>query len=230
MTAPQSITKQYDFVRNLQQATGVFFSGGDQSLIMDTFQIPGGSMVQRALVEAYHNGIVFGGTSAGTAIMSRNMITGSIQDDGQVPIGIGLGFLPPHVIVDQHFSQRDREARLLRAKTQSGTKIGIGIDEDTAIIVRNKSEIRVDGDHSVRIDRELGNIYTEKNLKPATPGRYLTTDSPKIDPQIKNARYSTSRSKLNLDRTNYKPSSRNSLATRCWFFLGFVVFCLVSFL
>lgn len=165
MTAPQSITEQYDFVRNLQQATGVFFSGGDQSLIMDTFQIPGGSMVQRALVEAYHNGIVFGGTSAGTAIMSRNMITGSIQDDGQVPIGIGLGFLPPHVIVDQHFSQRDREARLLRAKTQSGTKIAIGIDEDTAIIVRNKSEIRVDGDHSVRIYRELGNIYTEKKLK-----------------------------------------------------------------
>lgn len=165
MKAPQTATEQFEFLQMLRQAHGVFFSGGNQNRIMEAFQVPGGNSIRNALVEAYQNGIVFGGTSAGTAVMSRNMIMGNMQDSGLVPLDFGLGFLPSHVIVDQHFSQQKREKRLLRAHTQARTTIAIGIDEDTTAIITNGFEIRVEGDHSVHIYQGIESARTVKTLK-----------------------------------------------------------------
>lgn len=151
LTPPESITDQLDFIFKLNDACGVFFSGGDQDRIMDVFEVLGGHMVFDALHKAYASGKVFGGTSAGTAIMSKTIITASMRKDGTVPTRPGLGFLPDYVIVDQHFTQRERVQRLLTAQKQSRSTLGIGIDEDTAIIVQDRSRIEVVGNHSIRI-------------------------------------------------------------------------------
>jgi len=164
LTAPQTFKERQLFLYQLKLATGVFFSGGDQSRIMAAFRDPDGKALQQALEQAYASGKVFGGTSAGTAVMSRHMIMGD-PINGTVPLSNGLGFLPEHLIVDQHFSQRNRVARLLQAQDQAGTFFAIGIDEDTALVVLNRRESRVLGDHQVRIFKGHSSAVEEISLK-----------------------------------------------------------------
>lgn len=123
-------------VQAVAQATGVFFTGGDQVRITTLL---GGSPVIDCLFERYRQGIVIAGTSAGASAMSTAMIekgepraTASIE---LVKKGPGLGLLAD-VIIDQHFSQRGRVSRLISAVAEHPGYVGIGIDEDTAIIVQ----------------------------------------------------------------------------------------------
>jgi cyanophycinase len=129
----------------LARATGVFFTGGDQARVMDALADP-------ALLEAvrarYADGIVFGGTSAGTAIMSASMITGdgdfTVIDGAKVGVRPGLGLLEG-AIVDQHFVKRQRENRLFGLVLLHPEERGVGIDEDTALVVTNGREAEVVG-------------------------------------------------------------------------------------
>ena len=96
----------------LARATGVFFTGGDQARIMDVLADP---ELLDALKARFAAGVVFGGTSAGAAVMSSWMITGegdfTVIDGDKVEVRPGLG-LVEGVIVDQHFVRRQRENRL----------------------------------------------------------------------------------------------------------------------
>ena len=134
--APFTDEKKSTFLAQLKAATGVFFTGGDQVKTMEVLK--DGSLAD-ALRERYGKGVVFGGTSAGAAIMSTQMITGegdfTVIDGGKVQTVMGLGLLPDDVIVDQHFIKRQRQNRLFGLVLQSGRKYGIGIDEDTALLV-----------------------------------------------------------------------------------------------
>jgi cyanophycinase len=151
LTAPVNNVEQNLFLEQLRSADGVFFSGGDQAVTMNTFKVPGGQKMLKAIERAYASGKVFGGTSAGTAIMSKFMITGKVDNNGNVPIDFGLGFIPDHILLDQHFSQRDRAGRLLLALLQTQTKYAIGIDEDTAMIIMDKARVRIVGENDVHI-------------------------------------------------------------------------------
>ncbi|GIF13237.1 cyanophycinase [Actinoplanes teichomyceticus] len=118
----------------LRAATGVFFTGGDQERITTVL---GGTAADSLLQELVAAGaIVLGGTSAGAAMMSATMIVGG---DGpgvtaaSVRTGPGLEFLPG-VLIDQHFAQRGRLNRLLSAVARYPHELGLGIDEDTAIL------------------------------------------------------------------------------------------------
>jgi cyanophycinase len=119
----------------LHKATGVFFTGGDQSNIMDVLA---DAPLADALRERYRAGVVFGGTSAGTAIMSPVMITGNgnfdVIDGSQVETRPGLGLMPG-TIVDQHFVARRRQNRLFGLVLRHPEALGVGIDEDTALLV-----------------------------------------------------------------------------------------------
>ncbi len=147
---PKNQTERQQFQSQLAGATGIFFSGGDQERIMSAFKSKGGQVLKKQIEDAYNAGKVFGGTSAGTAVMSQHMIVGP-QENGVVPLAKGLGFLPNSYIVDQHFSQRNRADRLKQAQLQTGAAIAIGIDEDTALIVENRASARVVGEHTVRV-------------------------------------------------------------------------------
>ncbi len=129
----------------LDDATGIFLSGGSQLRLSQVFP---GTAVGDALHRAHERGCVVGGTSAGASIMSDYMI--SMGEDGVTPrqrasqISAGLGLLPG-VVVDQHFDQRSRYGRLMSVIAPSPHLLGIGIDEDTAIVVTDRREFTVRG-------------------------------------------------------------------------------------
>ena len=134
-------------VRRIQTATGIWFPGGDQSLLNAAL---GGSAVLKAIHDRYNAGAVVGGTSAGAAVMSDSMITGnqfypgiaaavdssSFTRIGRHTIEIvpGLGFVH-NAIVDQHFIRRQRENRLISVVLERPSLLGVGIDEGTALKV-----------------------------------------------------------------------------------------------
>ncbi|HEY0001628.1 MAG TPA: cyanophycinase [Actinoplanes sp.] len=118
----------------LRGATGVFFTGGEQERIT---RVIGGTATDSLLQELVAGGgIVLAGTSAGAAAMSGTMI---VEGDGagvrrsSVRTGPGLEFLPG-VLIDQHFAERGRLNRLLSAVALYPHELGLGIDEDTAIL------------------------------------------------------------------------------------------------
>ena len=135
----------------IREATGVFFTGGDQLRIT---ALLGGTEVYRELHEAYARGVVIAGTSAGASAMSDTMI---IEGDGRdsprnlaARMAPGMGLLE-EVVIDQHFAQRGRLNRLLVAVAQNPYILGIGIDEDTALIVGPGGTARVIGSGTVTV-------------------------------------------------------------------------------
>jgi cyanophycinase len=139
------------FLGQLRRATGVFFTGGDQSKIMDVLR---DAELISALRVRYKAGVVFGGTSAGAAIMSERMITGegdfTVIDSAKVEVRPGLGLLPG-VIIDQHFIKRQRQNRLFGVVLAHPEERGIGIDEGTAILVEDGRKALVVGSSQVML-------------------------------------------------------------------------------
>jgi cyanophycinase len=148
--APMTVEKKEKFLNQLKSATGVFFTGGDQVKIMEVLK---DRSLMQSLQQKYTSGAVFGGTSAGTAIMSHKMITGegdfTVIDGTKVETVEGLGLLPNDVIVDQHFIKRQRQNRLFGLLLQGGREFGIGIDEDTAVLIRDNRYGEVIGGRQV---------------------------------------------------------------------------------
>jgi cyanophycinase len=128
-----------EFTKPLEDATAVWFVGGNQNAITHAYL---GTRTDEQFQAVLKRGGVVGGTSAGAAIMSRVMISGMKPDGSQtVLVGTGLGFAPG-LIVDQHFRKRNRQARLLEALEQWPGHVGVGIDEGTALIIRgSKAEV-----------------------------------------------------------------------------------------
>jgi cyanophycinase len=132
-----------EFTKALQDATGVWISGGDQSKLVEAYR---GTVVERELHHLMARGGVVGGTSAGAAVMSSVMITGG-NTAPQVDAGFGL---LPGVVVDQHLMRRNRVPRLLSALTTHPGYFGLGIDEQTAVVVKGHT-LTVLGDATVRV-------------------------------------------------------------------------------
>ena len=143
-------------------------TGGDQSRLMaELWETP----AFRAIHQVFHlNGICIAGTSAGAAVMSRQMIAQGqapiITEKGVVSFDIGLG-LVSMAIIDQHFSQRRRLTRLLSALAQRPDLLGVGIDENTGLVITVNESIEVIGDGSVTIldGREMISNYEEIEAK-----------------------------------------------------------------
>jgi cyanophycinase len=128
-TRSRATADEPDFCRSIDDATGVWFSGGDQSRITEAYRE---TKVEQALRRMLRRGGVIGGTSAGAAIMSKVMITGGGE---KATVGTGLGFLPG-AVVDQHALKRSRVNRLLGGLDDHPELIGIAIDESTALVVQ----------------------------------------------------------------------------------------------
>ncbi len=134
----------------IEQATGVFFTGGEQIRITELL---GGTTVDAALHARHASGVVLGGTSAGASMMSSTMIVDGSGDtnprQGIVTMAPGMEFIDG-VVIDQHFAQRGRLGRLLAAVAKYPHHLGLGIDENTAVIV-NGNELEVIGKGAVVI-------------------------------------------------------------------------------
>ena len=133
-------------VRELERATGIFMTGGNQ-LKLST--VIAGTPFGQAIVDARHRGVTVAGTSAGASIQSSHMVAfgpgGSTPKQRMTQVAAGLG-LVENCVIDQHFAQRNRYGRLLMIVSQSPQLLGMGVDEDTAAIIS-----RTDGSDVLRV-------------------------------------------------------------------------------
>lgn len=138
-------------LRSLENVNCLFFTGGDQLRISS---ILGGTEFHRFIQQKIEKDLIVAGTSAGASMMSEVMVVEGDDDDAPrkctVKMAPGMGFIKG-VIIDQHFNQRGRIGRLLGAVAQNPYALGIGIDEDTAILLNDKDEIEVIGSGVITI-------------------------------------------------------------------------------
>lgn len=167
-----------DYVERIRNCAGVMFSGGNQLRLSAIF---GGTVFLKTIHERYQTeSFVIAGTSAGAMAMSNTMIyegnATRAHLKGEVKITTGLAFMD-NVIFDSHFEKRGRFARLAQAVAANPSCIGIGLGEDTGMLITegNRMEaigsgpvIIVDGHdirHSNMADIPEGNPITIENLK-----------------------------------------------------------------
>ncbi|MFP5288232.1 MAG: cyanophycinase [Thermoanaerobaculia bacterium] len=152
----------------LDGATVVFFTGGDQLRI--TSQL-GDTPIYQKLQDMYERGGTIAGTSAGASVMSGTMLVSGGQDGSpklgdMIRMAPGFGMIHD-VIIDQHFAERGRLGRLVAAVSQNPAHLGIGIDEDTAIVVNNGTDFRVLGKGAVYVvdgtETSFSNVAEEKD-------------------------------------------------------------------
>ncbi len=131
---------------------GVFITGGDQMRLVSL--LGGTKFAQKLRQVATETDVVLAGTSAGAAGMSTSMI---VRGDAtphphknSVRLSPGLGFLK-NIIIDQHFTERGRISRLITAVAYNPYNLGIGVDENTAIILDNEGVLEVFGEGSVTV-------------------------------------------------------------------------------
>ena len=138
-------------LERIEQASGIFFTGGNQLRISTVL---GGTPVAKLIRTLNAQGVHVGGTSAGASILSEHMIAfgkeGSSPTAGSVRLAPGLG-LTNRFVIDQHFRQRDRLGRLLAALAYNPFAVGIGLDEDTAAFIRPDNTLEVEGSGAVTV-------------------------------------------------------------------------------
>lgn len=152
-------------------AAGIFFTGGDQLRISSQI---GDTPVERMVRDIHRRGGVVAGTSAGASVMSETMLVKGTSSEshriGDLHMAPGLG-LVRDAIIDQHFAERGRFGRLLGAVAQNPRVLGIGIDEDTAIVLEG-GVFAVLGAGAVYIVDGSG--VTHSNIAEASPERTLS--------------------------------------------------------
>lgn len=135
-----------------KKAGGVFFTGGSQLRITATL---GGTSLCQVIRDLHGRGRIIAGTSAGASVMSSTMlVTGDSEHSPRLGDALrlapGLGFVQD-LLVDQHFAERGRIGRLVAAVAQNPATLGVGIDEDTAILVDRNDAFRVLGSGAVYV-------------------------------------------------------------------------------
>jgi cyanophycinase len=184
--------RSYDFERrqsfsqaasdSLRNASLIYITGGSQSRFMDSItQTPA---IAEALKNAYQDGAMISGTSAGAAVMSKIMITGDQNnypdytstyynlEKNNMITAEGLGLIT-NIIIDQHFVKRARNNRLLTAIMEYPNHTGIGIDESTAILVK-EGKAEVIGDSQVLVYNNTGQVTS--NYEKKIGGKNLRLD------------------------------------------------------
>ena len=134
-TRDRSVANSEEFVAPLRRATGVWFSGGRQSRLVESYH---GTLVHRVLHEVLDEGGAVGGTSAGASALASYLVRGTPNGTTRVTepgYDVGLGLLRG-VAVDQHLLARGREDELQRIVELYPQLLGIGLNEGTALVIR----------------------------------------------------------------------------------------------
>lgn len=161
-----------DAINLVKSADCIMFSGGDQSKISKYI---GGTSVHKILIDRYHNdeGFVIAGTSAGAMAMANEMIAGGSSTKafvkGAVIMRKGLALIP-QLIIDTHFIQRGRFGRISEAVARFPNLIGVGLAEDTGMIIKNGTNCTVIGSGmAIVFDGSNLQHNNEKILDEGTP-------------------------------------------------------------
>lgn len=154
----------------IKKADCVMFSGGNQSKITENI---GGTMLHSILIERFKNeDFVIAGTSAGAMCMSKEMITGGSSTEsfikGAVGMNEGMGFIPK-LIIDSHFIRRGRFGRLAEAVARFPELIGIGLAEDTGLVIKENSFEVIGSGMVIVFDARKAKHNNHKMLEKGTP-------------------------------------------------------------
>lgn len=152
---PKKIRNDPHWIQQIQQAKAVYFTGGDQAKITAALREDNGqsSPMLEAIWSIYRKGGVIAGTSAGAAMMSTTMFSNAKSVLSTLKFGVkdgdeiadGLGFIGSKVFIDQHLIIRGRFARMLPVMLKKSYQLGLGIDENTALLVRGQNEVEIIG-------------------------------------------------------------------------------------
>lgn len=190
------------FIEMLDRATGIFITGGNQ-LRLST--ILGGTLIAQKIRKRNAAGIAVAGTSAGASIMSEHMIAGGDSNSAPrgdtVSLAPGLG-LTNAVIIDQHFTERNRLGRLLSASSYNPFLIGMGVDEDTAAFIGPDNVFEVIGSGTVTVV-DAGDM-TYSSMWQAQPGDSLSLLGLHVDVLGEGCRYDL------VNRHAYPPENDSS--------------------
>lgn len=160
-----------------ENANTVFFSGGDQLRLTSRI---GGTPIVEYILAVFEKGGTLAGTSAGASVMGEIMLVGSENSEthkvGNWLMAPGFSFVE-NVIIDQHFAQRGRIGRLLGGVAQNPGFLGIGIDEGTAIVVKNE-KFKIIGDNAVYIID--GSEVTYTNISEASAEKTMSIHDIKL--------------------------------------------------
>lgn len=184
-----AMANSQDVAHILAHADIVFMSGGDQSKLCRALN---NTRALEILRQRYNAGsLIIAGTSAGAAAASQLMITGGAPEyamqKGEVAMSqTGLGFVPD-VVIDTHFSERKRLSRLFNAVAHHPGKLGIGLDEDTALIIRCNQPAEVIGSGTVTIVDGLQ--MTRNNVAQIRRGQAIEIQGLKVYKLIPNSRF-----------------------------------------
>ncbi len=178
-----------EYINRVKNADGIMFSGGDQLRLTSIF---GGSEIYDVLHERYQNevGFVIAGTSAGAMAMSNTMIYQGKSElahlKGEVKITTGLAFIG-NVIIDSHFDKRGRFNRLAQAIASNPQCTGIGLGEDTGVIVSDGTTLEVVGSGAVVIVD--GKDIRHSNITEVGMGEPIAIDNIKVSILVRGNKY-----------------------------------------
>lgn len=194
-----------EFSKMLDKATGIFMTGGNQVRLS---AILGGTLVAQKIRRRNAAGVPVAGTSAGASIMSEHMVAGGADNEapaeGTVSLAPGIG-LTNAVIIDQHFTQRNRLGRLLTASSYNPFLVGLGIDEDTAAFIGPDNVLEVVGSGTVTVVD--ASQLTHSSMWDAKPGEALSLLGLRLDVMGEGCRYDLKA------RVGYPPQEHLPLCT-----------------
>jgi len=176
-TRDRAVADSEAFVRPIREARGVFFAGGRQWRLADSYL---DTRTHRELAALLERGGVVGGSSAGASILSSFMVRGDTKGNEQM-IGdhtVGFGFLR-NAAIDQHLLRRNRQFDMLEVIDKHPQLLGIGLDEDTAIVVR--------GDQFDVIGRSYVVVYSDKPVVGANGRFYFMGAGDRFDMKTRKA-------------------------------------------
>lgn len=162
-----------EMVKLLDEATGVWIGGGAQGRLANLY---GGTKCEAALHRLLARGGVVGGTSAGASIMSNCMIRYGSSSQAVCDKGFGL---VSHCVIDQHFAERNRLQRLIGALEENQSQVGIGVDEGTAVVLK-QNHLKVIGASraTVILPAAFGQAVTLHRLKSGDEAQLLLAGGP----------------------------------------------------
>ena len=166
-----------EYLERLAATDCVMFTGGDQSRILNVFA---GSSALEILKKRYweEEKFLISGTSAGAMALAEIMITGSDEQDplvkGTVYMSAGLGLLQS-IIIDTHFVNRRRMPRMIESIAANPTHVGIGLGEDTGILITNGTCVETIGSGLVMVLD--GRQLKENNFEQAAGGELLCVEN-----------------------------------------------------
>ncbi|MFT5964787.1 MAG: cyanophycinase [Flavobacterium sp.] len=189
-------------LERLREADIVMFTGGDQLRLTS---ILGGTPFHDILLDKYHNEeFVYAGTSAGAAAASNSMIyQGSSSEallKGEVKITSGLGLIDG-VVIDTHFVRRGRIGRLFQAVVSNPRVLGIGLGEDTGLLITNNTQMEAIGSGLVILVD--GRDIKDTNLTQVKLGQPISINNLVVHVMSMNDTYNIETHKMQIETSQY---------------------------